>query len=72
MAWHLLDKASKRVSSVWTPWMVAAIGPSAMVATALVAGRLRRRPSFVNQNKMHNEAYRAAYAQCMASRGYGS
>jgi len=24
------------------------------------------------QNKMHNEAYRAAYAQCMTSRSYGS
>jgi hypothetical protein len=57
MAWHLLDKASKRVRG-------AAIGG----ALGSGGGPLLR----LNQNKMHNEAYRAAYARCMASRGYGS
>lgn len=57
MAWHLLDKASKRVRG-------AAIGG----ALGSGGGPLLR----LNQNKMHNVAYRAAYARCMASRGYGS
>jgi len=38
MAWLLLDKALGRVSSVWNPSMVAAIGLADMVATALVVG----------------------------------
>jgi len=56
MAWHLLDKASKRIRG-------AAIGALGCSGSPLLQ---------LNQNKMHNEAYRAAYARCMASRGYGS